>query len=409
MATITDILDGDLISASNEVINTNFDNLNSDKIETSYLDTDTSLTANSDSKIATQKAVKTYIDTSGGANASTIIRGIVELATAAEINAGTATGATGAALVVTPDQLKLTTNPTVQTFTSLSTTRGDTTSQYDITNPAGTTFRYTYDGTGTDPGISAATFPVGIRVLIAAVSDASSINPANSGNFVVTGSGTNYFEVTNAGGSVLSNRVAYGGYIKTITAQTWTKPSGLKFAVVEVQAAGGGGGSTTTSSHSGYGGGAGGYSREVLSAASLGSTETLYVGPGGGGGIIVGGIGLPGHIGGTAEFGTLLSATAGGGATSTIESGGVGGVGSGGNINLTGGGGGSGTTISTVGSGVGGSSYMGGGGASLRGSDLNGIAGGNYGGGGSGGHSPGGTDTTGGAGGGGIIVVTEYY
>lgn len=62
MATITDILDADQISASNEVINTNFDNLNSDKIETSYLDTDTTLAANSDSKIATQKATKTYVD-----------------------------------------------------------------------------------------------------------------------------------------------------------------------------------------------------------------------------------------------------------------------------------------------------------------------------------------------------------
>lgn len=43
-------------------LNNNFSNLNSDKIETSYLDTDTSLTANSDTKIATQKAVKTYAD-----------------------------------------------------------------------------------------------------------------------------------------------------------------------------------------------------------------------------------------------------------------------------------------------------------------------------------------------------------
>lgn len=38
-------------------------------------------------------------------NASTTIKGISELATSAEITAGTATGGTGAALVVTPDQL----------------------------------------------------------------------------------------------------------------------------------------------------------------------------------------------------------------------------------------------------------------------------------------------------------------
>lgn len=102
MASITTINSGDLITNSRSDINTNFANLNSDKIETSYIDTDISLAANSDSKIATQKAVKTYIDTSGGANASTTVRGIVEEATAAEILAGTATGATGARLFVNP-------------------------------------------------------------------------------------------------------------------------------------------------------------------------------------------------------------------------------------------------------------------------------------------------------------------
>ncbi|WP_230685423.1 hypothetical protein, partial [Streptococcus pneumoniae] len=38
-------------------------------------------------------------------NASTTAKGIVELATSAEITAGTATGGTGAPLVVTPDAL----------------------------------------------------------------------------------------------------------------------------------------------------------------------------------------------------------------------------------------------------------------------------------------------------------------
>ncbi len=40
-------------------------------------------------------------------DASTTVKGVVEAATSAEVTAGTATGATGAALVVTPDQLKL--------------------------------------------------------------------------------------------------------------------------------------------------------------------------------------------------------------------------------------------------------------------------------------------------------------
>lgn len=67
MATITTIDSGDLISDSRADINTNFANLNSDKIETSVLDTDTSFAANSDTKIATQKATKAYVDAFVGA------------------------------------------------------------------------------------------------------------------------------------------------------------------------------------------------------------------------------------------------------------------------------------------------------------------------------------------------------
>lgn len=75
MSTITTIQSTDLITNSRTVINTNFSNLNTDKIETSVLDTDTALAANSDSKIATQKAVKTYIDSGGGFNASEVTTG----------------------------------------------------------------------------------------------------------------------------------------------------------------------------------------------------------------------------------------------------------------------------------------------------------------------------------------------
>jgi len=105
MSTIVTIAAGDLISASRADLNTNFSNLNTDKIETSVLDTDTALAANSDSKIATQKAVKAYVDSGGQQNASEIVRGLVEEATDAEVTAGTATGGTGAKLFITPAKL----------------------------------------------------------------------------------------------------------------------------------------------------------------------------------------------------------------------------------------------------------------------------------------------------------------
>ena len=71
---------------------------------------------------------------------------------------------------------------------------GDSTTQFDITNPAGSTARYTYDGTGTDPVITALTVQLYKRINI----DSQNFNAANNDLFYVTGSGANYFEVTNA-------------------------------------------------------------------------------------------------------------------------------------------------------------------------------------------------------------------
>ena len=66
MASITNINSTDLITDSRANINDNFANLNADKLETSVLDTDTTLAANSDSKVPTQKAVKAYVDGTAG-------------------------------------------------------------------------------------------------------------------------------------------------------------------------------------------------------------------------------------------------------------------------------------------------------------------------------------------------------
>lgn len=392
MSTIVTLNGGDVIATDRADLNTNFSNLNTDKIETSVLDTDTTLAANSDSKVATQKATKAYADSVAGANASTTAKGNVEIATAAQINAGTATGETGAPLAISPDQLKLTTNPTVQTFTAQSTTLGDTTSQFDITNPAGTTFRYTYDATGTNPGITSSTVPTGIVVLI----ESQVMSLANTGSFIVTGSGANYFEVTNASGVVESNQVLTNGYLKTITAQTYTKPTGLKYAVIEIQGAGAGGASVGANNNSGAdGGGAGAYVKKLYSASSIGSTETLYVGVGG----VSAAVGTArNYSGAISKFGSLLTALPGSSITGATASGG--------DININGG---YGNKAIATSSGVGGQSLLGHGGAS-RANDGAGSAGIGYGSGGGGAFGDSSSSVAaGGAGAGAIIIVNEYY
>lgn len=311
MSTITTINASDQITNSRTVINTNFSNLNTDKMETSVLDTDTALAANSDSKVATQKAVKTYIDTAGGTNASLTVRGLVELATAAEINAATATGGSGAALVVTPDQLKLTTNPVVNVYTA---------------------------------------------------------------------------------------------------GATWSKPAGLKYAVVEVIGGGGGGaGGGATNNTGGGGGGGGGYSKKTIAVATLGATETVTIGAAGAAGASGNN---DGGVGGTSSFGAHATATGGspGLAQGSGSTGGAGGTGGSGNLNTAGSGGGAGNSSGTSGvpSGAGGSSFYGGGGKGTA-SEAAGATGGNYGGGGAGGARGSTGSQAGGAGAAGLVIVTEYY
>jgi len=88
---------------------------------------------------------------------------------------------------------------------------GDSTTQFDITLTGGTTYKYTYDTTGTDPDIDAH-----IRVGTIVVINAQNFSAGNKGTFTVTGVSTNYFEVTNTSGVVESNKTIGTGSI-TVT------------------------------------------------------------------------------------------------------------------------------------------------------------------------------------------------
>lgn len=89
---------------------------------------------------------------------------------------------------------------------------GDSTSQFDISNPSGTTFRYTWDGTGTDPKITALSCPVGAKVYIGNTGF-NTVNK-NKSNVAIIGSGDNYFEITNATGLAEVDKTIGSGYIQ---------------------------------------------------------------------------------------------------------------------------------------------------------------------------------------------------
>lgn len=203
------------------------------------------------------------------------------------------------------------------------------------------------------------------------------------------------------------------------TAQTYTPPAGLLYAIVTVVGGGGGGGgsSFTSGGSGGGGGGGGGISIAIVSAATMGASKTFTVGAGGAGGANTTNPGGSGTSGGTSTFGSTIASATGGafgtgglGPNSTPGAGGAAGVGSSGTLNYSGGGGGGAghgiaSTVAGTG-GLGGSSF-GGGGFSANGSA--GGAGGNYGSGGAGGSMGGSGSGTAGAGAGGIIIVEELY
>ena len=287
-------------------------------------------------------------------------------------------------------------------YSTAGTSLGSSTTQFDITNTSGTTYRYTYDGTGTDPNFSSVNNPVGSLIQFRC----QNFTAANNGLFVVTNSGTNFVEVTNASGVGELNKTIGTGSVQRQTSAngTWTKPTNLRYITVEVAGGGGAGGTGVNNSRTGGGGGAGGYSSKQIPAFSLGSTEKFMVGA----------LLCP------STFGVTQGIVGYGGTSATGTSPGAGGTASGGDINLTGTGGNGGISIANVAGGgaSGGSNPIGiggGGGAGgldAAGSSVAGASGGNgtgYGAGGGGGGvgngvgGGGGTGTTGG------IIITEYY
>lgn len=219
-------------------------------------------------------------------------------------------------------------------------------------------------------------------------------------------------------GSLASTRGVPGAIHIYTGSDTWTKPAGLKFVSVEVQAGGGAGGSadgTGAQGGAGAGAGAGGYSYKKIAVASLGATETVTVGAGGTPGAAGNN---PGGDGGNSSFGTHATATkgsGGGGGASSATDGisaatpGAGGAAASGDINITGQTGHKGFRLGTSGmGGSGGGSQIGRGGPAV-GSSADGLAGVGYGSGGGGAATNSATDKAGGAGAGGIVIVKEYY
>ena len=230
----------------------------------------------------------------------------------------------------------------------------------------------------------------------------------------------NGISVTNGAASIT---VSAPGTLRSVqfltsgTGATYNRPAGVASILIEVIGGGGGGGGCATTSAAqfaaGAGGGGGGYAQLYVAAASASYTYT--VGAGGAGGTAGNNAGSTGGTtsfsasslqatGGAGGAGSPAVATTGSGATQ----GGLSGIGSNGNINISGQSGGCGFSSLTAGfGGFGGDSVQGGGGRQVL-SQSNGQPGGAFGSGGSGACISNFTQQAGGVGAQGVIIVWEY-
>ena len=197
---------------------------------------------------------------------------------------------------------------------------------------------------------------------------------------------------------------------------TWTNPGSVTKVKVTVVGGGQAGNYVFSSARSGGGGGAGGTAIEVATIPT--SPVAVTVGAGGAISPANGNTtnGLPGLPGGVSSFGAYCSATGGYRASPAVNSnnitGGKGGIGSGGNLNIRGGAGDSINYLpgnNTGPGGHGGNSFLGGGGHGAVWNNISAAESGVYGGGGGGGHAATNTSTyyKPAPGGNGVVIV-EY-
>lgn len=306
---------------------------------------------------------KEYVDGlafsgAGVVDATSIAKGVVELATGAEASASTAVGSSG--------------NLVLPASIASSTYNSATASNIVV--------------------VTKATGKIDDNFLSSSI-----VSTSTMARFATSSINVGSFPAYNIGKNIQ--------VFSTTGTSTFSVPSGVTKVKVQVVGGGGGGGGGADNGRGGSGGGGGGYALEYVDVSATSSVQ-VFVGSGGAGGSA--GDGADGTWSTFGTNGFYLYATGGGGAGTGSSScgtgncGGPGGSGSGGDLNTQGGGG-----ISMEDNGVeqaagaGGSSFFGSGAPGLGGvNDFVGITGGNYGGGGGGG-----VGDNGGAGGQGVVII----
>ena len=320
--------------------------------------------------------ILTYINnavasSSGAVDASTIVKGVVQVATGQQAASTTPIGggSTSAPLALT---------------TGIATSSSPGSGNYVVI---------------TNNGVIDGSF---IRTL-------ASTTITGTSSFSTQGFSTTTGQASTSQPFLLNKKIFQTTTATSTSVQLFTVPTGVKRVWVRLVGGGGGGGQGGAASAVGDGGSGGGYA-EAMCDVTASTTITVTVGAGGLGAVVNGSGAQVGSNGGTSSFYTCVSASGGigGNSGSTITNASGGGIGTVGDIISQGG-------ANTIGLRLTGAIISGGGGNSMFGSGAVGVGAGTagtnvatstngYGGGGSGADTTG-SALVGGSGGPGIVIV----
>ena len=334
----------------------------------SYLNTDGTLSSNSDVLVPSQKAAKTYADTKDAAAVHLAggesITGVKTFTSSVTVNSdlkttGQITAGSGSNIITTAagllDATKLTGNLPAISGASLTGLTATQVGLANVTNVAQLPASYlSIDGTFasnsdvlvpsqkavktyTDAGLAAKAADSAVVHLagtesVTGAKTFSSILTVNNDfkttGIITAGSGNNVL-TTAAGllsagkltgnlpaldGSAITNLGVFNDAKVYTSNNTWSPTTGTNHIYVQVVGGGGGGGSAytgTTTGQSTVGGGAGGggCSMSHLAVSAVSYPTTVTVGGGGAGGAVT--ANLPGAPGGASSFGTYVAASGG--------------------------------------------------------------------------------------------------
>ena len=363
---------------------------------------------------------KSYADAlviNGGAEATNTTRGIALLSVSPDVTIGTATISIATPAVVSfvahgllaGDSIRFTTTGALPTGLVVGTryfvmVAGLVANAFQVSlTVSGAAINTSGTQSGVHTLIETTPIAVGFNDTIKLPTVAEKAALAGAGNFGTPSASNKY--ITQNYNSSATGLPVVRTYLAAASPATWTKPVGLKYIKVQVQAAGGGGAGYDTDGTDGpaTSGSGGGYCEKIIAAASLGATET----------VTIGGAGTGGNSAGTPTSGTDASnttfgshVTAGGGIKGTANNSGIpaGGTATGGDLNIPGGTGSPLFGSQNIGLSWGGDSFLGKGSKNFSSVVSTGSG---YGFGGAGGSDSG--FINGQAGGPALVTVTEYY